>query len=330
MGGGPDIDAVFEIEEELENEDVARQSKFRSPAQQAQFEARRQSRADIDKLGVVEHEEHEESALTTSGTPEDQPPGTPKTPAEVFPPRSHTPHRSLPIGTPPSPGHASETGLSINISHTSSPQHYVSQPLSARPRRRSRLYSQMTRPTDLMAPPVVHSPLTQLFQPLMVDIDPFSEHVAEPDIPEDEPLTSGLHVPGGVPGGRHRLSMHRRNVTEPMGINPLVGGPAGGQPRRPPMPRSSNHVQHGANQQTEVPPGSSLPFSESPQVDMNHWPSRRGEERFSRGDFSEFGDAGPSVVGERLRAIEERQARIEDLLLRLVGSTSANGTAGTR
>ncbi|KAH7105755.1 hypothetical protein BKA62DRAFT_826183 [Auriculariales sp. MPI-PUGE-AT-0066] len=333
VGGGPDIDAVFEIEEELESEDAARTSKHLSPTQRAQ-------QATSVILGAQNGSpklEVDDSALSTSETtpdagveaPFDDPMETPRFE------RPHPPALSLPtlprptiVASPSSSPGRSDAATSLHMSPIS--QH---QPpfLASRPRRRSRLLSQMARPADFMAPPVPQSPLTQIYQPLIVDVDPFAaEH--EPDIPEEGPL-DGLQVPpGGIPGGRRRLSMHRRNITEPMGIAPLTGMPL---QRRPTVaglghshpPHSQLHVHPGTSHPSDAPPtASSVPFSESPQAETSMWRRSDYDRRMSRGDFSEAGDAtsgGPDApsyqITDRLRAIEERQARIEELLLKMAG-----------
>lgn len=253
MGGGPDIDAVFDIEEELESEAEMRQSQFLSPSQlQAQGQQNDEEPAASQLLQPFLTDS---SAATTSAS----------TPAATT-----TPTAAASFPRSPSPTAQSSSSPTSSHLHLGA---LPESPLQVRPRRRSRLYSQMSRPDVHLGPPVASSPLTQLYQPLVVEL--------EEDIPED----SVVALPSGA---RRRLSMHRRNATEPLGIAVPV--------------LARRTAAGGGALSASRPADSSMPFSESPRA--------AGE--------AEVHDSGPADLATRLGAIEERQARIEDLLQRLV------------
>lgn len=160
-----------------------------------------------------------------------------------------------------------------------------------RPRRRSRLYSQMQRPDLGLGPQVPSSPLAQIYQPVIaVDL--------EEDIPEDTEL------PPGPAGARRRLSMHRRTATEPMNNLPLPSPMPVLPPRRMPTIMgglSASRNVSGAHSGIEST--SPLELSESPRTDAGPVASH-----------------AESDLSARLAHIEARQARIEDLLQRLVSA----------
>ncbi|KZV94556.1 hypothetical protein EXIGLDRAFT_766972 [Exidia glandulosa HHB12029] len=283
VGGGPDIDAVFEIEEELESEEGMRQSQFLSPSQ-IQIQ---QNEADGDTAtSKLQQPFFTDSSAATTSASTPAPADALQTPTAALPTAAAFPRSPSP---PPSSEPTSSPGrdhLHLGQLPTPGVNDIITPP---RPRRRSRLYSQMSRPDVTIGPPVPSSPLTQIYQPLVVDL--------EEDIPEDSALP-----PGPLPPARRRLSMHRRNATEPMGSLPIprrptaLGGLSGSRPTSDVVPE-------------DAAPSSSIPFSESPM---------RGEARPEEQGHTREEDAGSGDVAARLNAIEERQARIEDLLQRLV------------
>ncbi|EJD47954.1 hypothetical protein AURDEDRAFT_113224 [Auricularia subglabra TFB-10046 SS5] len=303
VGGGPDIDAVFEIEEELEEEAEILDSRIFSPSQIA---LHGQAQEEQVKSGT----EHlpppfgtdSSAAPTNASTP--APPTVAPTPAGEVPPPLPAPTVERPA-TPPaqhdfprSPSPVAPTMLSSTPSspgggYNHHPPHMI--PMPPRPRRRSRLHSQMQRPDLGIGPQVPSSPLAQIYQPVIaVDL--------EEDIPEDSEL------PPGPAGARRRLSMHRRTATEPMNNLPMPSPMPVLQPRRTPTAMGGlSASRHVSGAHSGIESTSPLGLSESPRGDVGH--------------VAEHGTShADSDLVARLATIEARQARIEELLQRLVSA----------
>lgn len=143
-----------------------------------------------------------------------------------------------------------------------------------------------------MAQNVVASPLAQIFQPLIVDDD-------IPEEPEDEQNSAGNFVSYGPASRRRLLSMNQRRPVE-MAAQAMRWGPT-----------SVAHKLLGEH-----------PLSQSPEQNQLEQQAERDEEDPQPETVTQVEDEEQSGGGEprlmrKLHLMEERQKRIEDLLLQL-------------
>ncbi|KAI0953934.1 hypothetical protein AcV7_007322 [Taiwanofungus camphoratus] len=157
---------------------------------------------------------------------------------------------------------------------------------SSVPLPRQRVDSGVSRGLDVAQ--TTTSPLAQIFQPLVIDENHSDEH----------PGDHNALVSYG-PASRRRLSSMHRRFNTASHADPFSPHPPTGMKR---FPNLSPVSRSGAL--------TSQPLSESPDAHSSNEPMETAEE-------IEEGGAPPASWQKRLDNIEERQRRIEDLLLQL-------------
>ena len=277
---------VFELEEEMEQEQESALDMEEAPAiPPVDIRQRRQSTASRRRI----------SASSTHSQNQNQRPQSSRHPSPSSSPRKHE----------------QTSPLSLNV------------PL---PLPRHRVNSIVTRGLDLAqsAP----SPLAQIFQPLIVDDDMleqadhsttyFQDHTTPPDSqshspPQPPPATVGLVSYG--PASRRRLtSIHRRT--------PTIGGGTTGesfipQTHSPLAPLGMKRFPSAGGSRVIV----SQPLSESPDERDKSVESERkseGEQQQPETAARIEEEGSGNVWAFRLQKIEERQKRMEELLIKVV------------
>jgi hypothetical protein len=257
------------------------------------FEGLAGSDADIDAIFQLE-DEIDESALDT-----DDYPGMP-----THASHSH-PHLASHYGSSPRrPSNTSQKRPNVSHSPPRREQHHHVPPSSPHGAR-ARLNSMLSRGAE--AAHAITSPLAQVFQPLVVDDDPVTSDPS-PGPLAAAPATSGVSY---GPATRRRLSSMKRTPT-----NDAFGGQIS------PLKKSSTT----GNGPRSGPPGN-LPLSDSPKSGLpapddaeprqSPFPQTAGET-----EESEINSGGIIAWTRRLESMEERQKRIESLLMQLVSSNA--------
>ncbi|KAL5492518.1 hypothetical protein ACEPAI_3965 [Sanghuangporus weigelae] len=164
---------------------------------------------------------------------------------------------------------------------------------------RQRLASVVQRGTEAVNN--ITSPLAQIYQPLVVD----------DDIIEEEAEQSQTMPPGNLnyaPGMRRRLSsMHRFPPMQPVGAHRRLNSMYG-------QNRDGNLLDGGVLQES---PRSADPFAPDREGRIEEEGTSPPEPASQVLEGEETSSRGPQV-NERLAKIEERQKRLEDLILQLI------------